>query len=356
MSVRDIIVVGAGPAGLATSIAAKQAGLDCVVVEKGALVNSIFHFPVNMVFFTTPELLEIGGLPFVTPHDKPTRSEALNYYRRVVETFDLEIAFNEEVTAIYPDEIGSSRERGLTVETRSARGVRRVRHARSVVLGTGCYDRPNLMGVPGEDLPHVSHFYTEPHGFYRKQVLVVGGKNSAAETALDLYRAGAAVTLVHRRSRLADSIKYWVKPDIENRIREGSIAARFDTRVVEIRPTSVVLESQGTRAEVPVDAVFLMTGYVADTDLLERSGVRFDDTTYVPEFDPTTFESNVPGLFLAGSVQSGRQRGEIFIENGRFHGEQVVKVIRERLGREGIEGQVGSGASGAGRARGASRE
>ncbi len=331
MSVRDIIVIRGGPVGLATAIAAKQAGLDCVVIEKGALVNSIFHFPVNMVFFTTPELLEIGGLPFVTPHDKPTRFEARNYYRRVVETFDLEIAFEEEVTAVSPDEIGSSRERGLTVETRSTRGERQVRHGRSVVLATGCYDCPNLMGVPGEDLPHVSHYYTEPHGFYRKQVLVVGGKNSAAELALDLYRAGAAVTLVHRQGRLADSIKYWVKPDIENRIREGSIEARFDTRLVEIRPTSVLLESSGTSDELPADAVFLMTGYVADTDLLERAGVHFDDTTFVPQFDATTFESNVPGLFLAGAVQSGRQRGEIFIENGRFHGQQVVNVIRERL-------------------------
>lgn len=333
MSVRDVIVVGAGPAGLATAIAAKQASLDAVVLEKGALVNSILHFPVNMVFFTTPELLEIGGLPFVTPHDKPTRFEALNYYRRVADTFDLDIAFDEEVTAIYPDEVGSSREPGLTVETRSARGVRRAVHGRTAVLATGCYDRPNLIGVPGENQAHVSHYYREPHPYYRKHVMVVGGKNSAAETALDLYRAGAHVTLVHRRSRLADSIKYWVKPDIENRIREGSIAARFDTRVVEILPTRVVLESSQGREEVDADAVFLLTGYVADTALLERAGVRFHDTTLVPEFDRATFESNVPGLFLAGSVQSGRQRGEIFIENGRFHGQQVVQTIRERLSR-----------------------
>jgi thioredoxin reductase (NADPH) len=333
MSVRDLIVVGAGPAGLATAIAAKQASLDTLVLEKGALVNSILHFPVNMVFFTTPELLEIGGLPFVTPHDKPTRFEALKYYRRVVDTFDLDIAFDEAVTGIYPDEVGPSREPGLTVETRSARGVRRVVHGRTVVLATGCYDRANVIGIPGEDRPHVSHYFSESHPYYRKHVVVVGGKNSAAETALDLYRAGARVTLVHRRSRLADSIKYWVKPDIDNRIAEGSIAARFDTRVVEILPTRVVLESPLGRADVDADAVFLLTGYVADTALLERAGVRFDDTTFVPEFDRTTFESNVPGLFLAGSVQSGRQRGEIFIENGRFHGQQVVQTIRERLSR-----------------------
>jgi thioredoxin reductase (NADPH) len=331
MSVRDILVVGAGPAGLATAIAAKQANLDCLVIEKGALVNSLQHFPVNMVFFTSPELLEIGGLPFVTPHEKPTRFEALNYYRRVVDTFDLEIAFDEEVLAVYPDQVGSKPEQGLTAETRSTRGVRRVLHGRTLVLGTGCYDRPNLIGVPGEDLPHVSHYYTEAHGFYRKRVVVVGGKNSAAETALDLFRSGVSVTLVHRRSRLADTIKYWVKPDIENRIKEGSIAARFDTRVVEIRPTSVVLESADGRDEIPADAVFLLTGYVADTELLSQAGVRFDDRSFVPEYDRTTFETNVPGLFVVGSVVSGRQRGEVFIENGRFHGQQVVSVICERL-------------------------
>jgi thioredoxin reductase (NADPH) len=185
--------------------------------------------------------------------------------------------------------------------------------------------------VPGEDLPLVSHYYVEPHGFYRKRVVVVGGKNSAAETALDLYRSGASVTMVHRRHRLADSIKYWVKPDIENRIKEGSIAARFETRVVEIRPTSVLLESERGRDEIPADAVFLLTGYVADTDLLDRAGVRFDAQTFVPEYDRETFETNVPGLYVVGSAVSGRQRGEIFIENGRFHGQQVVKVIRERL-------------------------
>ncbi len=331
MSVRDVIVVGAGPAGLATAIAAKQAGLDCLVFEKGALVNSIQQFPINMVFFTTPELLEIGGLPFVTPHEKPNRFEALKYYRRAVDTFDLDIEFDETVTSVTPDEIGPRGEPGLTVETCSARGVRRAWHARTVVLGTGCYDRPNMVGLPGEDLPHVSHYYTEAHGYYRKHVVIVGGKNSAAETALDLYRAGASVTLVHRRSRLADSIKYWVKPDIENRIKEGSIAARFETRVVEIRPTSVVLESARGRDEMPADAVFLLTGYVADTELLARAGISFDDQSFVPEYDRTTFETNVPGLFVVGSVVSGRQRGEIFIENGRFHGKQVIVVIRERL-------------------------
>jgi len=217
MNVRDLIIVGAGPAGLSAAIAARARNLEYQVLEKGALVNSIFHFPPQMVFFTTPELLEIGGLPFVTPFDKPTRAEALRYYRRVVDTYGLQIAFDEAVLAVEREE-GPSEGAIFAVETRSGRGVGRVRHARYVAMAIGYYDHPNRLGVPGEDLPHVAHYYSEPHPFYRKRVLIVGGKNSAAEAALDLFRAGAHVTLVHRRPALGDSIKYWVKPDIENRI------------------------------------------------------------------------------------------------------------------------------------------
>jgi thioredoxin reductase (NADPH) len=330
MTVRDVIVIGGGPAGLAAAIAAKQAGLDYQVLEKGSLVNSLQHYPTNMVFFTTPELLEIGGLPFVTPYEKPTRVEALRYYRRVTDTFDLDVQLGEEVTSLYRenDTPGPAR---FAVETRSARGIRRVNHAATVVVATGCYDRPNLLGVPGEDLPHVSHYYSEAHPFYRKHVVVVGGKNSAAEAALDLYRAGVHVTLVHRWQVLSDSIKYWVKPDIENRIKDGAIAARFNTRVVEIRPTDVLVERSGEREELPADAVFLLTGYRADTDLLERAGVEIDPVTCGPLHDPETFETNVPNLFVAGAVVSGMQSGKIFIENGRFHGEVVVKTIARRL-------------------------
>src|SRR5687767_409597 len=225
MSVRDVLIVGAGPSGLATAIAAKQQGLDYVVVEKGVLVNSIFNFPTYMVFFTTPELLEIGGLPLVTPYDKPTRLEALRYYRRVVDTFDLQISFHETVTALEKE--GDV----FVVTTRDGRGVQRAREARSVVMAIGYYDLPNYLGVPGEELPHVSHYYTDAHPHYRRRVVVVGGKNSAAEAALELFRAGAHPTLVHRHATLGDTIKYWVRPDIENRIKEGSIPARFETRV-----------------------------------------------------------------------------------------------------------------------------
>ena len=325
MSVRDLLIVGAGPSGLATAIAAKQHGLDYVVVEKGVLVNSIFNFPTHMVFFTTPELLEIGGLPLVTPYDKPTRLEALRYYRRVVDTYGLQISFHEQVLSIdREDDV-------FAVTTLSNRGVRRVRQARAVVLSIGYYDIPNYLKVPGEGLPHVSHYYTDAHPYYRQRVVVVGGKNSAAEASLELFRGGARVTLVHRHPTLGDSIKYWVRPDIENRIKEGSIAARFESSVVEIRPTEVVIEQRGTREEIPAEAVFLLTGYHPDAALMTSAGVQCDAETLAPALNPDTFETNVPNLFLAGGAVGGKATGNIFIENGRFHGERIVKVLTDRL-------------------------
>lgn len=328
MKVHDLLIIGAGPAGLATAIAAKEQHLEYLVLEKGVLVNSIFRFPVNMVFFTTPELIEIGNLPLVSPFDKPTRLEALRYYRRVVETLALDICLGEEVTAVKRD--SSTGDELFMIETRSTRGVRRVRHARALVLAIGYYDQPNRLNVPGEDLPHVAHYYREAHEHYRQHVVVVGGRNSAAETALELYRAGAHVTLVHRRATLGESIKYWVRPDIENRISEGSIAARFDTSVVEIRPTTIVVERQGERDELPADAVYLMTGYHTDMQLMADAGVQIDPETYLPAYDPQTFETNVPNLFVAGGAISGKNTAPIFIENGRFHGEAIVKVLAER--------------------------
>jgi len=361
MPVRDLIVIGAGPSGLSAAIAAKQRGLDYLVLEKGALVNSIFRFPPQMVFFTTPELLEIGGLPFVSPNDKPTRKEALRYYRRVVDAYDLQIAFDEKVLEVEKDDEAFA----LTTET--SRGVRRVRQARAVVFAIGYFDRPNLMGVPGEDLPHVHHYYGDPHRYYRQRVVIVGGGNSAAEAALELYRTGVRVTLVHRRPALKRTIKYWVRPDIENRIKEGSIAARFGACVTEIRPTSVLVQAvpdaaddEAARArelaadadashapaatvgsaalradgggmeEIPADAVYLLTGYRADTDLMCRAGIRLTDRQG-PAHDPKTFETNVPGIFVAGGAIAGIDTGTIFIENGRFHGEKIVEVIAGRL-------------------------
>jgi thioredoxin reductase (NADPH) len=335
MHIHDLLIVGAGPAGLATAIAATERQLDYQVLEQGILVNSIYRFPRHMVFFTTPDLLEIGGLPLVSPYEKPTRLEALRYYRRVVDTFELDIAYGETVLAVIPE---AEQIDGpvFSIDTRSTRGVRRVRHARTVVLAIGYYDHPNLINVPGEDLPHVSHYYEEAHPYYLQRVAIVGGGNSAAETALELYRAGAKVTLIHRHAELKPTIKYWVRPDIENRIKEGSVAARFNTRVLEIRPTEVVLEGPAGREELPVDSVLLLTGYHADSDLLIRAGVQCDAATLKPAFDPNTFETNVPGLVLAGGVVSGRDTSGIFIENGRFHGEAIVKAVGERLTLRGL--------------------
>jgi thioredoxin reductase (NADPH) len=331
MSVRDVLIVGAGPSGLAAAIAAKREGLDYVVVEKGVLVDAIFNFPTHMVFFTTPELLEIGGLPLITPYDKPTRLEALRYYRRVVDTYDLQISFHEEVVEIEREDQGFV----VTSQDIDAAGqplqARRVRRARAVVLAIGYYDHPNWLGISGEELPHVSHYYTDAHPYYRQRVVVVGGKNSAAEAALELFRGGATVTLVHRRSTLGDTIKYWVRPDIDNRIKEGSIAAHFNTQVVEITRTAVVVEGPEGRREIPADGVFLLTGYRPDVDLMRRAGVQCDNDTLAPALDPETFETNVPNLFIAGGAIAGRNTGSIFIENGRFHGERIIRVLSQRL-------------------------
>jgi thioredoxin reductase (NADPH) len=217
------------------------------------------------------------------------------------------------------------------VDTHSARGVRRSYRGRTVVLATGAYDVPNRINVPGEDLPHVSHYYTQPHPFFRKKVVIVGGKNSAAEAALDLFRAGAQVIVVHRRGALGESIKYWVKPDIENRIKEGSIGVRYGWRVVEIRPTTVVIEREGATEELEADEVFLLTGYGSDTTLLRNAGVEINPATCGPLYDPETFETNVPNLYTIGAMVAGVESGKIFIENGRFHGQKVIEAIVKRL-------------------------
>jgi thioredoxin reductase (NADPH) len=332
MPIRDVIIVGAGPSGLAAAIHAKQHNLDYQVIEQGVLVNSIFRFPPQMVFFTTPELLEIGGLPFMSPFEKPTRAEALNYYRKVVDKFDLHIAYEETVTAISSEDgeaHGGRAEAVFAIETRSSRGVRRVRHARHVVLAIGYYDHPVTLGIPGEDLPHVHHYYSEPHAYYRQRVVVVGGGNSAAEASLEMFRAGVHVTLVHRHPELKSTIKYWVLPDIMNRVREQSIDARFSTCVTEVRPTSVMTRGPNGVEEIPADAVFLLTGYRADSDLMARAGVTFNERG-APHHDPQTFETNVAGLFVAGGAIAGDDTGTVFIENGRFHGDRIIEVIASR--------------------------
>jgi thioredoxin reductase (NADPH) len=333
-----VIVVGAGPAGLAAAIAARQRGLTYVVLEKAALVNSLVHYPPAMVFFTTPELMEIGGLPFVSPHEKPTRLEALRYYRRVTDTYALDVHFEERVTSLVRN--GGH---DFLVTSVPRHGEMVTRRASAVVLATGAYDIPNPIGVPGEDLPHVSHFFREPHTGFRRNVVVVGGKNSAAEASLELYRAGSRVTLVHRREVLSDSIKYWVKPDIENRIKDGAIAARMSSQVTSITPDHVTITGPSGEERIPADFVYLMTGYRADTALLQSAGAQVDASIFAPVHDEATFETTVPNLFVIGACVAGKQSGKIFIENGRFHGEVAIRTIAERRLQTGsqVRGSVG---------------
>ncbi|MBY0496748.1 MAG: YpdA family putative bacillithiol disulfide reductase [Cyanobacteria bacterium] len=324
MPVRDVIIVGAGPSGLATAIACKHFNLDYQVIEQGSLVDAIARFPINMVFFTTPELMEIGGIPLTTPFDKPTRAEALRYYRKVVDTFQLQVSLYEKVVAVHPPD-GPGQP--FVVESHTSRGATRTREARNVVLALGYYEQPNMLNVPGEDLPHVSHFYREAHHHWRQRVVIVGGKNSAVEAALEIHRAGGHVTMVIRSSGFGESVKYWVKPDIQNRVNEGSIAAHFNANVVEIRASEVVLD---TGVTLPAEAVLLLTGYRADPEFMRKIGVEIHEDTQSPKYNVDTYETNVPGLFVAGGQLAGKRTGTVFIENGRFHGEVIAKTLASR--------------------------
>jgi len=320
----DVICIGAGPTGLATAIEAKRAGMRALVVDKGCLCNSIYHYPVNMVFFTTPELLEIGDLPLVSPAEKPGRVEALKYYRKAAEHYELELRLFELVLRV------EGSDGNFTVHTRTEEGASPSYQSRKIVVATGYYDLPNKLNVPGEDLQHVSHYYTEPHAFWNQNVVVIGGKNSAAEAALDLYRNGAKVTLVHRDAHLGQTIKYWVKPDIENRIKAGQIQALFETRVKEITPQEVIASTNGIEKRLPARQVFALTGYHPDFQFIQSLGVHLDPVTCKPALDSNTLESNVPGIHLAGVVIGGRHTGEIFIENGRFHGKQIIQALTSK--------------------------
>jgi thioredoxin reductase (NADPH) len=322
MATYDIVCIGAGPTGLATAIEAKRAGMKSLVIEKGCLCNSIYHYPVNMVFFTTPELLEIGELPLVCAAEKPTRVEALKYYRKAAEHYSLEVRLYERVVAVE----GSDGK--FTVTTKTEKGIATRYSAKKIAVATGYYDLPNKLGVPGEELPHVSHYYTEPHEFWNQDVVVIGGKNSAAEAALDLFRNGARVTLVHRKPELGASIKYWVKPDIENRIKAGEVKGLLGRRVKEISRDEVVVQNGGGEERLSAKQVFALTGYHPDYSFIEGLGVRLDPETRKPALDPETLESNVPGIHLAGVVIGGRHTGEIFIENGRLHGKQIIKALK----------------------------
>jgi thioredoxin reductase (NADPH) len=318
----DIICIGAGPTGLACAMEAKRAGMRPLVIDKGCLCNSIYNYPVNMVFFTTPELLEIGNLPMVCGGEKPTRLEALKYYRKGAEHYGLELRLYERVLCV------DGHDGDFTVVTETEKGSEERYGGKKIVVATGYYDLPNEMGVPGEHLPHVNHYYTEPHPFWNQDVVVIGGKNSAVESALDLYRNGARVTLLVRGENLGTSLKYWVKPDIENRIKAGQIHAIFQAKVKEFIRAGIILEDPAGVRELEAKQVFALTGYHPDYEFIEALGVELDAESRRPALDPNTLESNVPGIYLAGVVIAGRHTGEIFIENGRFHGKQIVEALK----------------------------
>ena len=323
----DVLVIGAGPTGLACAIEAKRAGFRTVSVDKGCLCNSLFHYPSNMTFFTTPELLEIGDIPFSTTNQKPNRNEALEYYRKVAEHYQLDVRQYQRVEGV------SGEDGDFRVDLVDQFGRRSFLCARKLIVSTGYYDRANPLNARGEDLPKVNHYYTDPHPYYDRDVLVIGGKNSAAIAALDLWRHGARVTLVHRGPSMHRHVKYWILPDIENRIKNGEVTAYFNTTVNRIDLDSVTLATPKGEVTIQNQYVFAMTGYHPDFDFLASLGVRIEGHDRQPVFNPQSLESNVPGIYLAGVIVAGDRTHEIFIENGRFHGHQIAEDLKTRQGR-----------------------
>jgi thioredoxin reductase (NADPH) len=326
LDVVDLLVIGAGPTGLACAIEAQRAGFTASLVDKGCLCNSLFHYPAHMTFFTTPELLEIGGIPFSSPNQKPNRNEALEYYRKVAEHYRLDVRQYENVERVK----GSDGD--FVVHTTDRFGREWKYRARKLVIATGYYDLPNYLGIPGEDLPKVKHYYHEAHPFFGMDVLVIGGKNSAAIAALDLWRHGAKVTLVHRGAEMHRHVKYWILPDINNRVKNREIQAYFGSTVKNISEDEVILSTPEGEVVMANQFVFALTGYHPDFDFIEGLGVKLDETNdRCPMCDPATLESNVPGIYLAGVIVAGERTNEIFIENGRFHGQLIAESLRGKL-------------------------
>lgn len=317
----DLIIIGAGPIGLACGIEAQRAGLSYLIIEKGTLVNSLYHYPANMTFFSTSERLEIGGIPFVSNNAKPARAEALEYYRRVAETFQLNMRLYEGVKNISACQPGGYE---ITTEKSQYRTA-------NIALATGFYDLPVLLGIPGEELPKVTHYYAEPHPYYRQKVVVVGANNSAVDAALETWRKGAEVTMVIREAGVGERVKYWVRPDIINRIEEGSIRAYFGSELLAIRPLEVDIRTPEGMVTIPNDFVIAATGYQPNLDFLRNTGVELSaDGKFYPAYNPETQESNLPGLYLAGVVCGGMDTHVWFIENSRVHAERIVRDIVER--------------------------
>ena len=326
-SITDLLVIGAGPTGMACAIEAQRAGFSAVLVDKGCLCNSLFHYPAHMTFFTTPELLEIGDMPFSSPNQKPSRIEALEYYRKVAEHYRLNVRQYETVDSI------SGGDGDFTVHTTDRFGRASHLRARKLVIATGYYDLPNALGIPGEDLSKVKHYYHEPHPYYGLDVVVIGGKNSAAIAALDLWRHGARVTLVHRGAEMHRHVKYWILPDINNRIKNREVTAHFRSTVTNISQDEVTIATPGGSLTLPNQFVFALTGYHPDFSFIERLGVILDaSNARCPVCDPATLESNVPGIYVAGVIVAGERTNEIFIENGRFHGKLIAGDLAKKLG------------------------
>jgi thioredoxin reductase (NADPH) len=321
----DAIVIGAGPTGLACGIELGRRGLNAAIIDKGCVVNSLYNYPTHMTFFTTPELLEIGDIPMTSLNEKPTRTEALKYYRRVAEHYKLNIHQYERVNEMRGED------GAFTVHTTDRLGLQHTYTASKIVIATGYYDVPNLLNVPGEDLPKVIHYYKEPHPYYNHDVIVVGAKNSAAIAALELFWTGARVTLIHRGPGMHKHVKYWIKPNIENRIKNGEIKAYFDSTLTAIRPDMVEIATPEGARSIKNDFVFAMTGYSPDLRFLNAAGIVLDPDTLRPRTNPDTLESDRKGVFLAGVIVAGMHTNEIFIENGRFHGRQIAVAIADQL-------------------------
>ena len=321
----DALVVGAGPTGLACGIELQQRGVKARLVEKGCVVNSLYHYPTNMTFFTTPELLEIGNLPMTSLNEKPNRIEALKYYRRVADHYHLDIRQYERVHRI------GGEDRAFQVFTTDRLGCQHVYQARKIVLATGYYDLPNRLNVPGEDLPKVLHYYKEPHPYYNHDVAVIGAKNSAAIAALELWWTGARVTLIHRGGKISDSVKYWIKPNVENRIKNGEIRSYFHSRVVEIQADCLRIDTLEGEIALKNDFVFALIGYQPDLQFLNSTGITLEAETLRPRTNPGTLESERSGIYLAGVIVAGMHTNEIFIENGRFHGQLIAQSIASKL-------------------------
>ena len=317
MEIYDLVIIGGGPTGINVGVEAKKAGLSYLIIEKGVLVNSLFHFPSNMIFFSTSKNLEIVDIPFISHSDKPTRREALEYYRRITESYNLNILFYEEVLRLEKDE-----------EAFIIFSDKNKYRAGNVVVATGFYDKPRMLDVPGEDLAKVKHYYDEAHPYVGQNILVVGAANSACDVALETWQKGANVTMAIRESELYKKVKYWILPNIENRIKEGSIPAYFNTTVKEIRPEEVVLQTPEGELVIPNDFVLAMTGYMPDYNLLEKLLVPLSkDENRIPLYDPETLETTLPGLYVAGVVASGMLTSKLFIENTRHHGLLIIDHI-----------------------------